>query len=71
MWARTDCPGAGDLIILERARTEARVLLTLDKDFWHITPLVLRTLQSETGWAGHASVVTPERILMVGLRRKG
>jgi len=34
----------------------------------NITPLVLRTLSSGQEWGGHASVVTPERVLMVLLR---
>lgn len=33
LWARTDCPGAGDRALLERAEAEGRLLLTLDKDF--------------------------------------
>ena len=36
VWARTDCPGSRDTDLLERAETEARVVLTLDKDFWQI-----------------------------------
>jgi predicted nuclease of predicted toxin-antitoxin system len=34
----------------------------------NITPLVLRTLSSGQDWGGHASVVTPERVLMMLLR---
>jgi predicted nuclease of predicted toxin-antitoxin system len=36
LWARTDCPGSTDLALLERAEDEARLVLTLDKDFWQI-----------------------------------
>jgi predicted nuclease of predicted toxin-antitoxin system len=36
LWARTDLVGMGDLVLLERAELEARILLTLDKDFWQI-----------------------------------
>jgi len=36
LWVRTDCPASKDLVLLERAETEARVILTLDKDFWQI-----------------------------------
>jgi predicted nuclease of predicted toxin-antitoxin system len=38
-WIRTDAPGAKDEEVLERSRSEARVLLTQDKDFGE---LVLR-----------------------------
>ncbi len=34
----------------------------------NITPLVLRTLGTTQDWSGHASVVTPDRVLMVLLR---
>ena len=94
-WVRAHSPGAKDVELLERAEAEARVLLTLDKDFWQIaiqrreplersgvvlfrihpsiaenvTPLVLRTLESEREWRGHASVVTADRVLMVKPRR--
>lgn len=33
---RTDLAGAKDVIILNFAETEARIVLTLDKDFWQI-----------------------------------
>jgi predicted nuclease of predicted toxin-antitoxin system len=35
-WARTDCPGLKDSALLDFAETEARIVLTLDKDFWQI-----------------------------------
>ena len=76
---------------VDRAETEGRILLTLDKDFWQIaiqrrrplrqngvilfrahpaipenvTPPVLRTVGADGGWAGHASAVTVDRVLMV------
>ena len=31
----------------------------------NITPLVLRTMGAEREWVGHASMVTPDRVLMV------
>ena len=34
----------------------------------NITPLVLRTITTGQEWGGHASVVTPERVLTVLLR---
>lgn len=36
LWARTDCPGWKDTALLELAEAEARILLTLDNDFWQI-----------------------------------
>jgi predicted nuclease of predicted toxin-antitoxin system len=36
LWARTDLAGAGDVALLDRAEAEARIVLTLDKDFWQI-----------------------------------
>lgn len=36
LWARTDCAGWKDVLLLERAESEARIVLTLDKDFWQI-----------------------------------
>ena len=36
LWARTDAPGAKDPVLLDRAESEGRVLLTLDRDFWQI-----------------------------------
>jgi predicted nuclease of predicted toxin-antitoxin system len=36
LWARTDLAGTSDVALLDRAESEARILLTLDKDFWQI-----------------------------------
>ncbi|MGA2039840.1 MAG: DUF5615 family PIN-like protein [Bryobacteraceae bacterium] len=36
LWARTDCAGWKDVALLDLAESEARILLTLDKDFWQI-----------------------------------
>jgi len=35
----------------------------------NITPLVLRTIVTNQDWSGHASVVSPDRVLMVRSRR--
>ena len=35
----------------------------------NITPLVLRTMATDQDWAGHASVVSTDRVLMVRSRR--
>ena len=36
LWARTNCSGWKDSAVLDLAESEARVVLTLDKDFWQI-----------------------------------
>ena len=36
VWARTDFPGTKDSALLDLAESEARLLLTLDRDFWQI-----------------------------------
>jgi len=36
LWARTDCTGWKDVVLLDFAESEARIVLTLDKDFWQI-----------------------------------
>jgi len=36
LWARTDLSGAGDVALLDLAEAQARIVLTLDKDFWQI-----------------------------------
>ena len=36
LWARTDHAGARDVVLLDLAEAEARIVLTLDKDFWQI-----------------------------------
>lgn len=36
LWARTDHAGARDVVLLHLAEAEARIVLTLDKDFWQI-----------------------------------
>jgi len=37
----------------------------------NVTPLVLRTVASGEDWKGHATVVTPDRVLMVRLAGSG
>jgi predicted nuclease of predicted toxin-antitoxin system len=36
LWARIDHAGAKDVVLLDLAEAQARIVLTLDKDFWHI-----------------------------------
>jgi predicted nuclease of predicted toxin-antitoxin system len=36
LWARTDFPGWKDVVLLDAAESQCRIMLTLDKDFWQI-----------------------------------
>ncbi len=36
LWARADLSGSKDVVLLDLAESEARLVLTLDKDFWQI-----------------------------------
>jgi predicted nuclease of predicted toxin-antitoxin system len=36
VWARTDCPAAKDTALLDRAKSDGSIVLTLDKDFWQL-----------------------------------
>ena len=36
LWARADCAGWKDPVLLDLAESEARIIMTLDKDFWQI-----------------------------------
>ncbi len=36
LWVGNDYSGTSDKQVLERAETESRILLTLDRDFWQI-----------------------------------
>ena len=36
LWARMDLAGTRDIVLLDLAESEARIVLTLDKDFWQI-----------------------------------
>jgi predicted nuclease of predicted toxin-antitoxin system len=36
LWARTDCSGWKDAALIDFAESEARIVLTLDKDSWQI-----------------------------------
>src|SRR6266702_2623990 len=36
LWARVDCAVWKDVALLELAESQARIVLTLDKDFWQI-----------------------------------
>jgi predicted nuclease of predicted toxin-antitoxin system len=62
LWARTDCAGKRDVDLLEMAEREARVIVTLDKDFWQIA-LQRRTPLTKAGVVlFRVHPATPERI---------
>lgn len=37
LWARTDLAGTSDVALLDLAESKARIVPTLDKDFWQIS----------------------------------
>ncbi len=61
-WARTDCAGWQDVVFLDLAESEARIVLMLDKDFWQIN--VLRRIPLEQSGVALFRVhpATPETI---------
>ena len=36
LWVLTDCSGWKDVVLLDLAEADSRIVLTLDKDFWQI-----------------------------------
>jgi predicted nuclease of predicted toxin-antitoxin system len=62
LWARTDLAGAKDIALLELAESEARIVVTLDKDFWQIA-VQRRTPLEHSGVAlFRVHPATPERL---------
>lgn len=62
LWARTDLAGTSDVALLDRAESEARIVLTLDKDFWQIA-VQRRSPLSQSGVVlFRAHPATPERL---------
>ena len=45
LWARSDCAGWKDNVLLDLAESEERIVLTLDKDFWQIAVQRRATLE--------------------------
>jgi predicted nuclease of predicted toxin-antitoxin system len=48
LWARADCAGWKNVVLLDLAVSEARIVLTLDKDFWQIA-VQRRTPMEQSG----------------------
>ena len=62
LWARTDCAGWKDSVFLAFAETEARVVLTLDKDFWQISVQRRTPLERSGVVLFRIHPATPEKI---------
>jgi predicted nuclease of predicted toxin-antitoxin system len=62
LWARTDCSGWKDTVLLEFAESEARLILTLDKDFWQIAVQRRVPLEQSGVVLFRVHPATPERL---------
>jgi hypothetical protein len=70
LWARTDHAGARDLVLLDLAEAEARIVLTLDKDFWQIAPPVRAFIAADTAWQDISASSRPTEFQMVAAARQ-
>jgi predicted nuclease of predicted toxin-antitoxin system len=62
LWARTDLAGTSDVALLDRAESEARIVLTLDKDFWQIAVQRRSPLEQSGVVLFRVHPATPERL---------
>ena len=62
LWARTDCRGWKDPALLELAESEARIMLTLDKDSGRL-PFSAGSLSNNPGWSCSGFILRLPRIL--------
>ena len=62
LWARTDRAGWKDVALLDLAESEARIVLTLDKDFWQIAVQRRIPLKQSGVVLFRAHPATPENI---------
>jgi predicted nuclease of predicted toxin-antitoxin system len=62
LWARTDLAGASDVLLLDLAESEARIVLTLDKDFWQIAVQRRNPLAQSGVVLFRVRPATPERL---------
>lgn len=67
-WARTDCPGAKDTALRDRAEAEGRVMLTLDKDFWQIAIQRRKPLERSGAIVFRVHPAIPENLTPLVLR---
>lgn len=63
LWARTDLAGSSDVALLDRAETEGRIVLTLDKDFWQIAFQRQEPLQDSGIVLFRVHPATPENLM--------
>ena len=62
LWARTDLAGESDVALLDLAESEARIVLTLDKDFWQIAVQRRNPLAQSGVVLFRVHPATPERL---------
>src|SRR5581483_1308052 len=62
-WARTDVAGAKDVVLLDLAESEARIVLTLDRDFWQIAVQRRDPLEQAGVVLFRVHPATPERLM--------
>jgi predicted nuclease of predicted toxin-antitoxin system len=62
LWARTDCGGWKDAVFLEFAESAARIVPTLDKDFWQIAVQRRVPLEQSGVVLFRVHPATPERL---------
>ena len=62
LWARMDHAGASDVVLLDLAEAEARIVLTLDKDFWQIAVQRRSPLEQSGVVLFRVHPATPERL---------
>jgi predicted nuclease of predicted toxin-antitoxin system len=62
LWARMDCAGWNDVDLLDRAESEGRLVLTLDRDFWQIAVQRRRPLRQSGVILFRTHPATPDRL---------
>ena len=62
LWARTDLAGTSDVGLLDLAESDARIVLTLDKDFWQIAVQRRSPLERSGVVLFRVHPATPERL---------
>src|SRR6266496_5455462 len=62
LWARTDCAGWKDAVLLGLAESDARIVLTLDKDFWQIAVQRRSPLEQSGVVLFRVHPATPEKL---------
>ncbi|HEX4228241.1 MAG TPA: DUF5615 family PIN-like protein [Bryobacteraceae bacterium] len=65
LWARTDHAAARDVVLLDLAEAEARIVLTLDKDFWQIAVQRRSPLEQSGVVLFRVHPATPERLALL------